>query len=314
MGLLKRWCRRRYTILLFSTYEKKKEVTFTLLSLLVVFSLMMGVGIVNTILVFGYMHKSARAREAERLEQRVAYYQLEFRKLAVELKDLEEGLVRLQIMDNRIRRLAHLDSGGKALALGGPEEFVLRKGMKGLRENTRSLIRDFKRDLFELHRSAEVQEASFRLLEEFLRSREALLAHTPLGYPVRGWITSPFGYRKSPFTGRREFHEGVDIAAPVGAPIRAPADGVVVFAGWNGGYGKMVVVDHGYGFFTRYGHCSKILVKVGERVRRGEIIAKVGNTGRSTAPHLHYEVRVGKVAVNPYYYLRLGRTLFAFRN
>jgi len=314
MGFVGRLRKKRYAILLFSSYEKKKEITFSLFSLLIVLLVILSIAGANTLLVAGYVQRNLRAREADRLEEKVASYQLEFRKLAMELKDTEDSMIRLQIVDNRIRKLAHLDAGSKALALGGPEEFVIRKRMKGLRENTQRLIMDFKRDLFRVRRSAEVQEESFHILEEFLRSREALLAHTPLGYPIRGWITSPFGYRRSPFTGRREFHEGIDIAAPVGAPIRVPADGVVVFAGRNGGYGKVVVVDHGYGFSTRYGHCSRILVRVGERVKRGQVIARVGNTGRSTAPHLHYEVRVGKVAVNPYYYLKLGRTLLAYRN
>jgi len=314
MGFVGRLRKKRYAILLFSSYEKKKEITFSLFSLLIVLLVILSIAGANTLLVAGYVQKSLRAREADRLEEKLASYQLEFRKLAMELKDTEDSMIRLQIVDNRIRKLAHLDAGSNALALGGPEEFVIRKRMKGLRENTQRLIMDFKRDLFRVRRSAEVQEESFHILEEFLRSREALLAHTPLGYPIRGWITSPFGYRRSPFTGRREFHEGIDIAAPVGAPIRVPADGVAVFVGRNGGYGKVVVVDHGYGFSTRYGHCSKILVSVGDKVKRGQVIARVGNTGRSTAPHLHYEVRVGKVAVNPYYYLKLGRTLLAYRN
>lgn len=314
MGFVGRLRKKRYSILLFSSYEKKKEVTFSLFSILMVLLVILSIAGANTLLVVGYVQRNLRAKEADRLEEKVASYKLEFRKLAMELKDVEDNMIRLQIVDNRIRKLAHLDAGSKALALGGPEEFVIRKRMKGLRENTQRLIMDFKRDLFRVRRSAEVQEESFHILEEFLRSREALLAHTPLGYPIRGWITSPFGYRRSPFTGRREFHEGIDIAASVGSPIRVPADGVVVFAGRNGGYGKVVVVDHGYGFSTRYGHCSRILVRVGERVKRGQVIARVGNTGRSTAPHLHYEVRVGKVAVNPYYYLKLGRTLLAYRN
>ena len=314
MGFIGRLRKKRYTILLFSRYEKKKEITFSLFSVLMVFFVILSIAGANTFLVVGYVQKSQRAKEAARLEEKVASYQLEFRKLAMELKDVEDSIIRLQIMDNRIRKLAHLDAGSKTLALGGPEEFVISERMKGLRENTQRLIMDFKRDLFRVRRAAEFQEESFHILEEFLRSRESLLAHTPLGYPVRGWITSPFGYRRSPFTGRREFHEGIDIAAPIGSPIRATADGVVVFTGWDGGYGKLVVVDHGYGFSTRYGHCSKILVRVGERVKRGQVIARVGNTGRSTAPHLHYEVRVGKVAVNPYYYLKLGRTLLAYRN
>lgn len=314
MGFLKRLRSRRYSLLLFSQYEKRKEIHFTLLTpfLLLVFFLVVIGG--NSLLVRDYLQKRHRALQADRFEEELAQYQLEFRKLASELGEMEDRMVRLQIMDSRIKRLAHLDSGNKVLALGGPEEFSLRKRMRGLRENTQRLIMEVKRDLFRVRRVAAEQEESFHVLEEFLRSREALLIHTPLGFPVRGWITSPYGYRKSPFTGRREFHEGVDIAAPVGAPIRAAADGVVVFAGRNGGYGKMLVIDHGYGYSTAYGHCHRLLVRVGQKVKRGQVVATVGNTGRSTAPHLHYEVRVGKVAVNPYYYMKLGRTFLAYRN
>ncbi len=314
MGFLKRLKAKEYSLLLFSQFEKKREIRFTLLTpftILMVFLFLVGA---NALLVGDYLQKRSRAAQADKLEEELAQYQLEFRKVASELAEMEDRMVRLQIMDARIRKLAHLDSGNKMLGLGGPEEFSLRKRMKGLRENTQRLIMEVKRDLLRVRRAAWEQEESFHVLEEFLKSRESLLVHTPLGYPVRGWITSPYGYRRDPFTGRREFHEGIDIAAPIGAPIRAPADGVVVFVGRKAGYGKMVIIDHGYGYSTAYGHCSRILVKVGQKVKRGQLIAKVGNTGRSTAPHLHYEVRVGKVAVNPYYYLKLGRTFLAYRN
>ncbi len=314
MGFLRRLRAKEFSLLLFSRYEKKREIHFTLLTPVILLMVFLFLVAANAVLVADYLQKKSRAAQADRLEEELAQYQLEFRKVASELAEMEDRMVRLQIMDARIRKLAHLDSGNKILGLGGPEEFSLRKRMRGLRENTQRLIMDVKRDLLRVRRAAWEQEESFHVLEEFLKSREALLVHTPLGYPVRGWITSPYGYRRDPFTGRREFHEGVDIAAPIGAPIRAPADGVVVFAGRKVGYGKMVILDHGYGYSTAYGHCSKILVRIGQRVKRGQIIAKVGDTGRSTAPHLHYEVRVGKVAVNPYYYLKLGRTIFAYRN
>ena len=314
MGFFRRLRAKEFSLLLFSRYEKKREIHFTLLTPVILLMVFLFLVAANAVLVADYLQKKSRAAQADRLEEELAQYQLEFRKVASELAEMEDRMVRLQIMDARIRKLAHLDSGNKILGLGGPEEFSLRKRMRGLRENTQRLIMEVKRDLLRVRRAAWEQEESFHVLEEFLKSREALLVHTPLGYPVRGWITSPYGYRRDPFTGRREFHEGVDIAAPIGAPIRAPADGVVVFAGRKPGYGKMVILDHGYGYSTAYGHCSKILVRIGQKVKRGQIIAKVGNTGRSTAPHLHYEVRVGKVAVNPYYYLRLGRTILAYRN
>ena len=124
--------------------------------------------------------------------------------------------------------------------------------------------------------------------------------HTmPSIWPAAGFVSSPYGLR---FNGT-EFHQGIDIAADMGAPIVATADGVVTAAGWNGGYGNMVDVDHGGGIVTRYGHASAVAVTVGQQVRRGEVIAYVGSTGRSTGPHVHYEVRVDGQPVNPAGYL-----------
>ena len=122
---------------------------------------------------------------------------------------------------------------------------------------------------------------------------------TPSIWPAAGYVSSPYGLR---FNGT-EFHQGIDIAADMGAPIVATADGVVTAAGWNGGYGNMVDVDHGGGIVTRYGHASALAVTVGQQVRRGEVIAYVGSTGRSTGPHVHYEVRVNGAPVNPAGYL-----------
>ncbi|MFC2728891.1 MAG: M23 family metallopeptidase [Centipeda sp. (in: firmicutes)] len=124
--------------------------------------------------------------------------------------------------------------------------------------------------------------------------------HTmPSIWPAAGYVSSPYGLR----FGGTEFHQGIDIAADMGTPIVATADGIVTAAGWNGGYGNMVDVDHGGGIVTRYGHASALAVTVGQKVRRGEVIAYVGSTGRSTGPHVHYEVRVDGQPVNPAGYL-----------
>lgn len=148
-----------------------------------------------------------------------------------------------------------------------------------------------------------LREQSVLELWETLSERQNLIAATPNIKPVRGWFTSKFGYRVSPFTKRPVMHNGIDIAAAPGSPIFAPADGVVSFAGFDPGYGNLVSIDHGYGVVTRYGHTSEIYVKVGQKVKRRELIAAVGNTGRSTGPHLHYEVRVNNVPVDPQNYV-----------
>jgi len=148
-----------------------------------------------------------------------------------------------------------------------------------------------------------VREAGILELWESLSERQSLLAATPSIKPVQGWFTSKFGYRISPFTGRPTMHQGLDIAAAPGTPIYATADGVVSFAGYDPGYGKLVSIDHGYGVVTRFGHTSQIFVEVGQHVHRRDLIAAVGNTGRSTGPHCHYEVRVNNVPVDPHNYV-----------
>ncbi|RJR51305.1 MAG: M23 family metallopeptidase [Desulfobacteraceae bacterium] len=128
---------------------------------------------------------------------------------------------------------------------------------------------------------------------------EILLTAVCADWPVSGDFTSGFGIRKSPFTGRKEFHEGIDIAAGRGTPIFAPAEGIVESVGRLRGYGLQVSIEHGHGLVTSYSHLKKILVKAGQKVRKGQKIALVGNTGRSSGPHLHYEVRLNGVPLDP---------------
>jgi murein DD-endopeptidase MepM/ murein hydrolase activator NlpD len=147
-----------------------------------------------------------------------------------------------------------------------------------------------------------LSERSSRL-EAYFEDQRELLASTPSIWPLRGYLSAGFGSRPDPFTGRRDFHPGIDISVPVGTKVVAPADGVVVFCGTKNGYGKALVVDHGFGIVTRYGHLDGWNVRPGQRVRRGDVIAFSGNTGRSTAPHLHYEVWVNDQMRNPIEYI-----------
>jgi murein DD-endopeptidase MepM/ murein hydrolase activator NlpD len=186
-------------------------------------------------------------------------------------------------------------SGMGPIATGEGKMIADGDSRAGPMENDADLLKQ----LDELGKKVKAQEQEARALKSYFEDQQALLASAPSVWPVRGWVTSDFSVRLDPYTGERVMHEGLDIATAMGTPVHAPADGTVVFAGLEGGYGHVLVLDHGYGLKSRYGHLSRIDVKVGQKVHRGDVIAAVGNSGRSTGPHLHYEVRVNGVADNP---------------
>ena len=155
-----------------------------------------------------------------------------------------------------------------------------------------------------LEKKSHLLQEDITLLLEQLYEKKDILSSTPSQLPVKkGWISSHFGYRQYPFTGEVTLHEGMDIAAFPGTPVYAPAKGVVVFAGYKQGYGNVIVVDHGYELSTLYGHLSEIMVSPQQKINRGEVIGAVGNTGNSSGSHLHYEVRISNVPVDPSNYV-----------
>lgn len=146
-------------------------------------------------------------------------------------------------------------------------------------------------------------EESIHQIDQYLIDRNSFLKATPTLLPVKGWITSYYGPRMSHYSGRVKMHEGLDIGASRGTKILSPADGLITFSGKKPGFGHFVQIDHGYGIETIYAHNSKNTIKKGEIVKRGQLIARVGNTGYSTGPHLHYEVRINGTPVDPLYYI-----------
>lgn len=158
--------------------------------------------------------------------------------------------------------------------------------------------------LDDLTRQFDRESDRLTVLDTELLTRQARLGHLPMDRPVLdGYVSSPFGLRPDPFTGKLARHEGLDFSDRIGAPIRAAESGIVILARTSTDYGNEVEIDHGNDLVTRYGHCSKLLVKEGDMVKRGQEIAEVGSTGRSTGPHVHFEVRKNGVAVNPVLYL-----------
>ena len=181
-------------------------------------------------------------------------------------------------------------------AAGGP----LGPGTSGLHH---SILDE---ELGALKSRAETLDESMDEIATAFEDRLRMLASTPSIMPVEGWLSEGFGWRKDPFTDQRQFHRGIDIVSDTGTTVVAPADGIVSRAVRVADYGKMIDLSHGFGFVTRYGHLSEILVRPGQRVRRGDPIGRVGSTGRSTGPHLHYEVFRDGRRVNPWKYLGQG--------
>ena len=159
------------------------------------------------------------------------------------------------------------------------------------------------RELDALRSRARNVDQSLAQLDRAFHQRISMLASTPNTMPVEGWFSHGFGWRKDPWSGNRQFHRGIDIVADAGTPVVASADGVISLAQRNGDYGKTIDISHGYGYVTRYAHLGELLMRTGQRVKRGDLIGRVGSTGRSTGAHLHYEVVRDARRVNPWKYL-----------
>jgi murein DD-endopeptidase MepM/ murein hydrolase activator NlpD len=233
----------------------------------------------------------------------------QIQEFASEINSLKGHLLTLNNFEKKIRIIANIektDDSNNIFGVGGsiPEDLDARLP---LMEKHNSLMRDMHEQIDELNRASIHQKGEFESLLKSLEDQQNLLASTPAIRPIsrgeKSWVTSSFGFRRSPFTGQREFHQGFDISTRKGTTILATAEGVVTFAGKKGLLGNTIIIDHGHGMVTRYGHCSKFLKKRGEKVKRWEPIALVGNTGRSTGPHVHYEVHLNGIPVNPYKYI-----------
>lgn len=223
--------------------------------------------------------------------------------LASKIKTLEGDLTRIRDFDSKLRVMINLDDqidtntsvgGSKSQDFSDSYLPVYRQEL---------LARKMHNFLHQLNTDVQLEEVRQQELMQAFKGNLELLAATPSIWPCEGWVTSPFGPRISPFTGRSDFHQGLDISNEVGTLVYAPAKGVVSFVGVEGGYGKTMVIKHGNGLVTRFAHLSAIDVEEGQTVERGQQIAEMGNTGRSTGPHLHYEVRLNGTPVNPMRYI-----------
>lgn len=285
---------KNYTILLIP--EGSHKVRRFMVGRKWLYSLAATLGVIllfGSFLLLDYFRTNVDRSELKRLRVQNQLQQNELREFANRLEDVRKEMVILAQNDAKMRALAQISQPG-----GTPEN--LQVGIGGPPENApESDMSNLQQQIDQIRASIDLRRESQEEVRGFLTEQSSLLSSKPSGWPARGWLTSNFGIRKSPFSNERTMHEGIDIAARVGTPVYATAAGIVSQSQVENGYGKLIVIDHGYGYKTFYGHNSKLMVKVGQRVKRGDLIASSGNTGTSTGPHVHYEVRLNGVPLNP---------------
>ena len=217
---------------------------------------------------------------------------------------LNHEMLTLRCFNRHLASIAKVDlkkDRDDILAMGGTDEAY--DGGRSDVTSQRILTRRLHGQIRQLEDDFNVEEDVSRELLTQLERQRSLSTHTPSVWPCRGWVSSSYGWRISPFSGSNQFHKGMDLTARYGQPVYAPADGLVTYSAPFSTYGNYISINHGYGMVTRYGHLSRMNVKPGDLIRRGQVIAYVGNTGRSTGPHLHYEVLLNGIHVNPYRFM-----------
>lgn len=265
------------------------------------------VALLALLLGYGTVSRSVDLGRAAQLERENARLAEELGQMHSQVTQLTDTLKNIATRDARIRLLANLEPNDPSVqqaGIGGPADpnagidSLSRMGVLGQR------AADVRVDLGALIRRANLLAASFDEAKDSLLQHRERLAATPSILPTTGWLTSAFAKMRShPILHINRPHEGIDVTAPMGSPIQAPAGGTVLSAGWEAGYGNVIEIDHGFGITTRFAHASKLLAKRGQRVERGQLIAEVGSTGLATGPHLHYEVHVNGKPVDPMRYV-----------
>lgn len=305
--------------------HSKKSVAsfrFSLLSFYVGLGLLIVVFLTGAALTYTYQRMQMNMDELRLLREINSEQKAQIEELAEETKAIEGGMARIEELDRQLREIMQLEADNQTANIDKDAFNILQNetntGVGGGRpvayrtpRLTTAVSRGQKTDelselrgrMLELKRAIDAEEANLTELKAKAIDYMAYQAAKPSGMPAKGRITSRFGSRRSPFGSKIEFHSGIDIAASYGTPIVATGSGKVASAGWLSGYGYTVTINHGYGFRTMYGHASRLIVRSGQTVKRGQVIAYMGSTGRSTGSHVHYEVHLSGRKVDPYPYL-----------
>ena len=268
-----------------------------------------------TFMAVHYTHLVDQAMENGVLKEENLALKGQVKELQTGIKNALNVVTRIERFETKLRMMLQLSDPDRNLAIGPvstpdgakPKEVpIFGELLPGIKESQagQMLRLALLRSRVESIRSeAERTEENLRDLKNFFEQQRTVLSSTPSIWPSRGWVTSDFGFRYDPYTGDRTMHRGLDIATQAGTTVISPADGQVISTEYNSYYGKVILIDHGNSVVTRYAHLSEIAVKEGEKVVRGQKIGAVGNSGRSTGPHLHYEIEVSGIPVNPMKYI-----------
>jgi murein DD-endopeptidase MepM/ murein hydrolase activator NlpD len=255
----------------------------------------------NFILITSFIGSQAAQLETNRLQNENRHLTEKYEELQQDMKEVSDNyrsLVEKEIAIRDIFNLPEISTDERQLGIGGPDNMPYDQFSKALR-----IAHSTEKEIDALVRLSNFEQEKYEEVYELLQEKKDLLDHTPSILPARGYHTRGFGMKLDPFTGYKQFHGGLDIANKSGTQIYATADGVIKSTGYADGLGKFIVIDHGYGYMTKYGHLSKIKVNRGQRVRRGDLIGLMGNTGYSTGPHLHYEVVKNNMRDDPLKYI-----------
>jgi len=279
------------------TVSRKVISTFVFLIFMIIFGI--------SWLINDYQKIKIQIPELNYLKNENRIQKIQIIALSKKINTINQDMARLREFERKLRVMTNLQPSNEQdqlLAIGGSNISTLKSDYQ-LEEVNKGLIHQMHKSLEDLDTKTAIASISQTELNNFLKEQKSILTRTPSIRPTDGWYTSRFGYRNSPFTNQKEFHKGLDIATRIGTSIITPADGLVIRVGREGNFGKMITINHGYHLKTRYGHLSKFRIKKGQYVKRGQIIGEVGNTGRCTGPHLHYEVLLNGVPVNPLNYI-----------
>lgn len=251
------------------------------------------------ILGLNFFHNPKHASIISQFQEKNKIQQKEIRFFSERIVGLQNQIAQMKEFDSKLRVIANLENlPSSFFGVGGPLPEDLRERMRS-QQSPDAFARPMKPASIPSVSETSSGEKDLRQVGGLVHKVGGQLSHVPSVWPTRGWIIGDFGYRVSPLTGHLQMHEGIEISNSLDTPIVAPADGLVTTIGSDPDHGKMVVLSHGHGIVTRYGHLSQVDVEIGQKVGRGQTIGKMGNTGRSIGPHLYYEVRVNGIPIDP---------------